>query len=98
MVPTLNSYVSKNTEMSRRGGIMGIASSAQLLANMAGPTAGGILAAEFGLRETFFITGGALVAALLFVRSFFVDMRGSDNPLPDQPIGVAGAMPPETHD
>ncbi len=58
MIPTLYSYVSKNTQLSRRGGVMGIASSSYILGNMIGPSLGGQIAAEFGLRANFYITGG----------------------------------------
>ncbi len=77
ILPTLYSYVSKNTITSRRGGIMGIASSFNILANLIGPTAGGYVAAYAGLRENFFITGGLLGVSVLFVHRFFVDMRGT---------------------
>jgi len=75
MLPTLYSYVSKNTSLERRGGIMGIASSFNILANMVGPPAGGLIAAHVGLRHNFFITGGMLLVSTLLVKNFFVDMR-----------------------
>ncbi|HLF19721.1 MAG TPA: MFS transporter, partial [Bacteroidota bacterium] len=75
MLPTLYSYVSKNSILERRGGIMGIASSFNILANMIGPPAGGFIAAHIGLRQNFFITGGFLMLAVVFVRLFFIDMR-----------------------
>jgi DHA1 family multidrug resistance protein-like MFS transporter len=75
MLPTLYSYISKNSSLERRGGIMGIASSGNILANMIGPIAGGFIAAHVGLRQNFFITGGILMLTVLLVRGFFVDMR-----------------------
>jgi DHA1 family multidrug resistance protein-like MFS transporter len=75
MLPTLYSYISKNSSLERRGGIMGIASSGNILANMIGPLAGGFIAAHVGLRQNFFITGGILMLTVFLVRGFFVDMQ-----------------------
>lgn len=77
ILPTLYSYVSKHTELGRRGSVMGIASSFNILANMVGPTTGGYLGAHAGLRQNFFITGGILASTLLLVRFYFQDMRGT---------------------
>ena len=76
ILPALYSYVSKHTELARRGGIMGIASSFQTLANMVGPVTGGFLAATSGLRFNFYLTGAALAATVVFVRMFFTDIQG----------------------
>jgi MFS transporter, DHA1 family, multidrug resistance protein len=81
LLPTLYSYVTKNAISARRGGIMGIASSFNILAAMIGPPLGGYIAAHVGLRQNFFITGGILFSAVIVLRLFFVDMRGS-NQLP----------------
>jgi len=78
LLPTLYVYVTKNTISERRGGIIGIASSFNVLAAMIGPPLGGYIAAHVGLRQNFFITGGILLSAVIIVRSFFVDMRGND--------------------
>ncbi|HEY5614486.1 MAG TPA: MFS transporter [Bacteroidota bacterium] len=77
MLPTLYSYISKNTSLERRGGIMGIASSGNILANVLGAPSGGYIASHLGVRELFFVTGGLLLTAVIFVRNSFVDMRGS---------------------
>jgi MFS family permease len=77
ILPALYSYVSKHTELARRGGIMGIASSFQTLANMVGPTTGGFLAATNGLRINFYLTGAVLAVTVVFVRVFFTDIPGS---------------------
>lgn len=74
ILPSLYSYVSKNSLPSRRGGIMGIASSAHVLASMIGPTTGGYIASSFGLRENFYFTGVLLAASLIFVRTVFIDL------------------------
>jgi DHA1 family multidrug resistance protein-like MFS transporter len=81
ILPTLYSYVSKHASLERRGGVMGIASSFMILASMIGPPVGGAIAAQFGLRENFLITGGLMLLALLVVRTSFVDLRGTD-PVP----------------
>ena len=80
ILPSLYSYVSKLSPPSRRGGIIGIASSSYVLANMIGPTAGGYITAATGLRENFFVAGTLLTASLLFLRKSFVDLRGKDEP------------------
>ena len=85
ILPALYSYVSKHTELARRGGIMGIASSFQTLANMAGPITGGYIAATNGLRINFYLTGAVLTATVVFVRMFFTDLQGGaeeDLPMP----------------
>lgn len=67
IIPSLYSYVSKNTEPLRQAGVMGIASSAFILANLIGPLSGGYFAAHLGLRETFILSG-----ILLFCASFVI--------------------------
>lgn len=79
MLPTLYSYISKNATLERRGSIMGIAASGNILANMIGPPTGGYIASHLGLRETFFVTGGMLVVTVLYLRSAFIDLRGSES-------------------
>lgn len=77
ILPTLYSYVNKHSPSDRRGGTMGIASSFNILASMIGPPLGGFIAAQFGLRQNFFITGGILLTAVFFVQYYFIDMRGT---------------------
>jgi MFS transporter, DHA1 family, multidrug resistance protein len=77
ILPTLYSYINKNSIPNRRSGIMGIASSFNILASMIGPPMGGSIAAQFGIRQNFFITGGVLLLAVVFVQYYFVDMRGN---------------------
>lgn len=91
ILPTLYSYISKHAELARRGAIMGIASSFNVLANMVGPTVGGQLAATVGIRQNFFLTGGILILTTVFVKFFFVDLTakaGGSGPnadtLPDE--------------
>lgn len=70
IIPSLYSYVSKNTESSRQAGVMGIASSAFILANLIGPLSGGYFAAHLGLRETFIVSGVLLFGASIIVYKF----------------------------
>lgn len=84
ILPSLYSYVSKHSLHSRCSGIMGIASSSYVLANMLGPTAGGYIAATMGLRENFFVTGALLMVSLLFLRKSFIDLRGEDSRISEE--------------
>lgn len=77
IVPPLYSFISKNTETSRRGGIMGIASSFYILANILGPVTGGSVAGEFGIRGAFIVSGMLLLAVALFIWRFFFDVSDS---------------------
>ncbi len=78
ILPTLYSYISKNSASDRRGGTMGIASSFNILASMIGPPLGGYIAGHYGLRENFFLTGAILLSAVVLVRVYFIDMLGND--------------------
>ena len=78
ILPTMYSYVSKNSAPERRGGTIGIAASFNILACMIGPVVGGYIAAQAGLRENFFITGGLLLSSAIVVHLFFIDMRGTE--------------------
>ncbi len=52
---------------SQRGTVYGITSSAMFLGNSLGPLSGGAVAAAFGLRWVFLITGMVLLANLVWV-------------------------------
>jgi MFS family permease len=78
ILPTLYTYISQHTPYSRRGGIMGIASSATILGNVIGPTTGGYLAARIGIRGCFYVAGGMLLAAAGIVLKYL------DNKLPSE--------------
>lgn len=75
ILPTLYSYVNKNSPLERRGGIIGIATSTNILASMIGPPLGGYISAHFGLPENFFITGGILILTLIIVQKYFIDLQ-----------------------
>ena len=91
ILPALYSYISKNTLPARRGGIMGIASSAHILAAIIGPITGGYIASTFGLRVSFYMTGIVLIISFLFVKTVFVDLREQGVSSTDSPVVV----PPE---
>lgn len=77
IIPSLYSYVSKNSEPPRQAGVMGIASSAFILANLIGPLSGGYFAAHFGLRETFIISGILMFGASFVIYKFLKEPIGS---------------------
>ncbi len=57
LLPVLYTLVSLNSPVERRGGIMGIASSAQILGNLIGPSLSGLTASQIGIRPVFIISG-----------------------------------------
>ncbi len=67
ILPSLYSYVSKTTESDRRAGVMGIASSFFILANLIGPLIGGMSGSIIGIQRVFFISG-----LFLFISSIFI--------------------------
>jgi MFS family permease len=73
LLPLLFTSVSRNISIVRRGGILGVASSFQVLGNMIGPMTGGLAAGYLGLRVSFLITG-----LLFFVISFFSLLKLQD--------------------
>lgn len=77
ILPTLYAIISQHSPLARRGGIMGIASSATILGNMVGPVSGGYLAAHIGLRSCFFINGGILLAAAFMVSKYMHETKPS---------------------
>jgi DHA1 family multidrug resistance protein-like MFS transporter len=74
MLPALYSYVNKNTSLDRRGGIMGIGTSFNVLANLIGAPLGGMIGGLYGIRSVFLVAGGFLLAATFVVRNYFIDM------------------------
>jgi DHA1 family multidrug resistance protein-like MFS transporter len=57
LFPLLFTAISRNVVVERRGGVLGVASSFQILGNMLGPVAGGFCAGFFGIRTSFVIAG-----------------------------------------
>ncbi len=68
ILPALYSFISKHTPESRGGTVMGIASAFNILANMAGPTIGGLLAARMGLAHVFFVSAAILLSAAILTQ------------------------------
>jgi len=58
ILPIIYTLVSHNTPLDRRGGILGFASSSQILGNLLGPTLSGLFALQYGVRLGFIISGG----------------------------------------
>ncbi len=57
LLPLLFSAVSKNVKAERRGGVIGVASSFQILGNMTGPIVGGYAVSMIGIKSAFILTG-----------------------------------------
>ena len=55
--PLLFTAISNNVPSERKGGVLGVGSSFQILGNMVGPVLGGFSAGLLGLRISFAITG-----------------------------------------
>jgi DHA1 family multidrug resistance protein-like MFS transporter len=55
--PLLFTAISNNVASERKGGVLGVGSSFQILGNMIGPVLGGFSAGTLGLRTAFIITG-----------------------------------------
>jgi MFS transporter, DHA1 family, multidrug resistance protein len=67
ILPTANALVGRLVPRSQRGTVYGITSSAMFLGNSLGPLSGGAVAAAFGLRWVFLVTGAVLLANLIWV-------------------------------
>ncbi|CUT02953.1 Predicted arabinose efflux permease, MFS family [Candidatus Chrysopegis kryptomonas] len=68
MTPVLYSFVSRNVDEERQGGVMGIASSFTTLSNVIGPGLGGLIAGFWGLRIGFYLSGVISLFAVGIVR------------------------------
>jgi len=64
----LYSFVSRNVDEERQGGVMGIASSFTTLSNVVGPGLGGLIAGFWGLRIGFYLSGVISLFAVGIVR------------------------------
>lgn len=69
LLPVLYTLVSLNSPIEKRGGIMGIASSAQVLGNLLGPTLSGLLASQIGIRPIFLVS--AFVLSLVGMAGYY---------------------------
>ena len=67
ILPTANALVGRLVPPAQRGTVYGITASAMFLGNSLGPLSGGAVAAAFGLRWVFLMTGAVLMANLVWV-------------------------------
>ena len=67
ILPTANALVGRLVPRAQRGTVYGITSSAMFLGTSLGPLSGGAVAAAFGLRWVFLVTGAVLLANLIWV-------------------------------
>ena len=67
LMPAVNGLIARTAPRDLQGRIFGITTAAICLGNTAGPLVGGALAAQFGLRAVFPVTGALLLANLLWV-------------------------------
>ncbi len=68
LLPLLFTSISNDVSFERKGGVLGVASSFQILGNMSGPIIGGYAAVVMGIKTSFFLTGMIffIIAALIF--------------------------------
>ena len=66
LMPLLFTSISKNVEKNRRGGVMGIGSSFQILGNLIGPLLGGFAGATIGFDVSFIFTASIFLFISLF--------------------------------
>lgn len=62
VLPSLYSFISTNTPIARKGGVMGIASGFTLLGNLIGPLASGYIASYTSINFIFILSGIVLAA------------------------------------
>ncbi len=67
ILPTANALIGRLVSRAERGTVYGITSSAMFLGNSLGPVSGGAVAAAFGLRWVFLVTGLVLLANFAWV-------------------------------
>jgi MFS family permease len=68
VLPPLLGCISAAGPADRRGGLMGLSSSAIMLGNLFGPLMGGFIAAHVGLRHVFFVSAGFLLVVSWYAR------------------------------
>ncbi|MFI5366562.1 MAG: MFS transporter [Candidatus Binatia bacterium] len=68
VLPPLLGCISAASPTDRRGGLMGLSSSAIMLGNLFGPLLGGYIAAHAGLRHVFFVSAGFLLVVNVYVQ------------------------------
>lgn len=82
MIPAANALIANITDESRRGVVFGLMNTFASVGGFLGPLAGAGLAASFGIRATFIVTG---IVLLLMVVTLFVANRRHpmDRPAPE---------------
>ncbi len=83
ILPSLYGMVSHATPEDRRGGVLGIAASAQLLSNLVGPLTGGLLSSYVGIRPLFFLGAGVFFVTASVVRT---NLKGQWREAADQAV------------
>jgi len=68
LLPLLFTAISNKVSFERKGGVLGVASSFQILGNMTGPIIGGYAVGVMGLKTSFFLTGIIffIIASVIF--------------------------------
>jgi MFS family permease len=68
LLPLLFTAISNKVSFERKGGVLGVASSFQILGNMTGPIIGGYAVGVMGLKTSFFLTGIIffIIASIIF--------------------------------
>jgi len=69
VLPPLLGFISAASPADRRGGLMGLSSSAIMLGNLFGPLMGGFIGAHAGLRQVFFVSAAFLLAVGWYARA-----------------------------
>jgi MFS transporter, DHA1 family, multidrug resistance protein len=67
VLPSLYTFINKNTPVERKGGVMGIASSFTLFGNLLGPLSSGYIASYTSIDFIFILSGIILAIGSLFV-------------------------------
>src|ERR1700687_1968625 len=68
VLPPLFGFISDASPPDRRGGLMGLSSSATMLGNLLGPLSRGFVSARVGLRSVFFVSAAMLLAVNWYAR------------------------------
>lgn len=66
LLPLLFTAISKNVSKDRRGGVMGVGSSFQIIGNLVGPLLGGYAGSVIGFSFSFLVTGFIFLIIALF--------------------------------
>ena len=67
IIPTTNAWIGRLFPRERRGMVYGLSYSASFIGMFMGPLAGGFLAARLGFGSVFFVTGGLMLANVVWV-------------------------------